>query len=164
MKTEYKENLSALLNAHKVKKGEISEVRKKNIDTREQFLVSFEQLAKSDIEPVMRKFAEEIKPYGHYVHVKYAPADRQQQGGTAAHITLSLYMDSEVVKSGQYPYISFYAHEFSQKISITVSTMRPNSGGMTSKVKDDLELHHLNAEFIEQQIMNGISQILTNKY
>jgi hypothetical protein len=163
MKTENKEKLSALLNGHKAKEATFSTLRKENEDKRDQFLQSFEQLVKTDIEPLMQKFAEEMKSYGHYVRINYSPADRKQQGGKAANITMTLYLDSDTVKSGDYPYVAFYAHEHSQKASISVSTIRPNSGGTTSNADKDIELHQLTPEFIETKIMSGISEIFNNK-
>ncbi len=114
----------------------------------------------------MEKYAEEIRPYGHYVSIRYSPAEKMEHGhgSVAASIKMEIYLNSNSAKSGDYPYISFSASEHSKKVGISVSTIRPGSGGSTDNSNRDLEFPLLTTEFIEQHIMDGVSAIFKNKY
>ena len=163
MLPENKKELDSLMHRYSEDMAGLK-VRKEQIKVAlDAFATAFEKLKHEVIWPTVVDVGNQLNQYGHDYHVDEA---EENVDATAhfqpASITLNIYparLDQSNRKPECAPYISFVANRYAQKVSVMVSTMMPNEGGVIGS-HGEYRPDQLTAKFVEKEIIEVLKNTL----
>ncbi|OQA04201.1 MAG: hypothetical protein BWY68_00460 [bacterium ADurb.Bin400] len=162
MKEKNLQELERIMTLYQHSLDKLKAEREGELQTQERFMIEFDRVKKSVIWPVLIDVGNQLTRYGHDFRVmeeeEYIDATAFYHPAMITFYIFPAVLGRSPRHIDSMPYISFVADRYAKKVTINVSTMMPNTGGVVGS-HGSFELDKITAELVEAEIVQVLKNI-----